>query len=997
METTHRPARAGSFCTLFLLAFALLIPGQAVAAAGDSVAVSYSLQGCRNNGSVVLPNGSGQFVCADALYTSGNLGKGWNELDLVPFRATLTAGTSAPATQTYLFSLATDNCKAGLGSTSICPDTAIMGAQGFDFISVPVLNTALSSASCAAPVSVTPTNYLVPGIGSVDVSIYRDVTVTQHSNTVCVYDYYARLALGSHLYSGSSLHSYLVNPNGDKTVPLPVNDIVAQSLRKDMSAVADAVVSWSITKNSDQATVSFGDVCAPDAPDSQPASVTVTWTQEPATPSGVKVTANVYAKNPSSRAVTVNVIDVIYQGTAQTTVLDTFPAVPASVNVPANTEALVLTHSVTLPASDGNVGDYLNDVATATYTDPVTGQPIPGTTTATAQAQIATGSVNDVTADISDSESMTGDGLTFSVPAPSVGDFLNGYVADTETTGPVDWEALAQAGSGSITFNKTIYLSPFLVTSGVLSDTAKLDTTSQHLSSNPVNINISSTATVKLTVSKNIPDGYLSQAGDTLKVFFHVSISDPAGYTNDIEIDFANGGPTTKSIDITGLAPDTYTVTETGSQFCDVANHCTTNTLLQPVSNPIPVDLSTPVSGDMTGHCSGTAAFQNTLLAQGIRVEVQKVTAPVLASNDPDYDWSFTLAGPNANNCKVAVVGAGTGFQLFQDNLLGDCLLTDGTYTVTETPKAGWIRDSATPNDGVNTLVCSFTVDAIFDDGKTFSCTFHNTKLAHVSLFKTKSGVADTSTTDQFEFQLREGASLSSVGTIDEDRLANIGDLFSVLFNFALTPGKQYQFCEIVMPGWKTSLTNTFVPNGNDPFADSSVMCVNFTPTAGQNVVFNVDNTPPVNPLSGRTIGFWKNWASCSSSFGKQHPILDQTLAAMDPTGVVLGQYYSLHAGNCQAAVYLLSKTATNGVKKAGDPIFNMVAQMVGVELNIARGDFACGKVVAALSSAQTLLTKYHFVGTGYTGNISKADQVTINNLATEFDNYNNDKPSACL
>jgi len=530
----------------------------------------------------------------------------------------------------------------------------------------------------------------------------------------------------------------------------------------------------------------------------------------------------------------------------------------------------------------------------------------------------------------------------------------------------------------------------------VLSDTAKLDTTSQHLSSNPVNINFSSTATVKLTVGKTIPAGYLSQAGDTLKVFFHVSVADPGGYSNDIEIDFANGGPNTKSTDLTGLAPDTYTVTETGSQFCDLANTCTTNTLLQPVSNPIPVDLSTPVSGDMTGRCSGTAAFENTLLAQGIRVEVQKVTAPELASNDPDYNWTFTLAGPNANNCKVAVVGAGTGFHLFQDNLLGDCLLTDGTYTVTETTKTGWIEDPAVPPSAADPKVCSFTVDAIFDDGKTFSCTFHNTKLAHVSVFKTKSGVTDTSPTDQFEFQLRTGASLSSVGVIVEDKFANLADLFSIAFSAALTPGQTYQFCEIVMPGWKTSLLNTFVPNGNDPLADTSVMCVNFTPTAGQNVVFNVNNTPPVNPLSGRTIGFWKNWASCNKSSGNQKPVLDITLVAAYPPGIVLGNFVIL-PGQCMNAWNLLSKTNINGVKKAGDPIFNMVAQMIGVELNIVAGDQACGKVSSALAQAQVLLKKYNFNGITYTGNISKADQVTINNLATEFDNYNNDKPSACL
>ena len=53
-----------------------------------------------NNGTITLPNGSGQFVCPDAAYTTGNLGKGWNELDLVPFRLRASAGNSAPAPDT---------------------------------------------------------------------------------------------------------------------------------------------------------------------------------------------------------------------------------------------------------------------------------------------------------------------------------------------------------------------------------------------------------------------------------------------------------------------------------------------------------------------------------------------------------------------------------------------------------------------------------------------------------------------------------------------------------------------------------------------------------------------------------------------------------------------------------------------------------------------------------------------------------------------------------
>ena len=51
---------------------------------------------------------------------------------------------------------------------------------------------------------------LDPGIGGTDVSIYRLITVTQAKNTTCVYDYYGRLALGSHLFPGSSLHANLL-------------------------------------------------------------------------------------------------------------------------------------------------------------------------------------------------------------------------------------------------------------------------------------------------------------------------------------------------------------------------------------------------------------------------------------------------------------------------------------------------------------------------------------------------------------------------------------------------------------------------------------------------------------------------------------------------------------------------------------------------------------------------------------------------------------------
>lgn len=61
--------------------------------------IGTTYEGCRNDGSILLPIG-GKFICPDVVsgpdnYTTGNLGKGWNELDLVPFRLTTSSGNSA--------------------------------------------------------------------------------------------------------------------------------------------------------------------------------------------------------------------------------------------------------------------------------------------------------------------------------------------------------------------------------------------------------------------------------------------------------------------------------------------------------------------------------------------------------------------------------------------------------------------------------------------------------------------------------------------------------------------------------------------------------------------------------------------------------------------------------------------------------------------------------------------------------------------------------------
>src|SRR5438046_1288083 len=156
--------------------------------------VNQTVLGCRNNGSITLPNGSGQFICPDAAYTGGDLGKGWNELDLVPFRLITDAGTSAPASQTY--------------DTGVAFDSFDAGHLGYDVISALTLNASESDASCALN-SQSPQTDIVPGFGGIAKSIGRTVNITQAENSHCVFDYYGRLARGSHLFPCSSLHGNL--------------------------------------------------------------------------------------------------------------------------------------------------------------------------------------------------------------------------------------------------------------------------------------------------------------------------------------------------------------------------------------------------------------------------------------------------------------------------------------------------------------------------------------------------------------------------------------------------------------------------------------------------------------------------------------------------------------------------------------------------------------------------------------------------------------------
>src|SRR3954447_1249513 len=129
-----------------LVVLSLALASSALAANPDHV--NFTLEGCRLPVGATLPS---NIVCDDSLYTTGNLGKSWNELDLVPYRLTADSNGSA---QTYTMAVAVDAEDAG--------------KPVYDLISVPVLNLSHSTSAAACQLVSSGQKIMSPGMGGID-------------------------------------------------------------------------------------------------------------------------------------------------------------------------------------------------------------------------------------------------------------------------------------------------------------------------------------------------------------------------------------------------------------------------------------------------------------------------------------------------------------------------------------------------------------------------------------------------------------------------------------------------------------------------------------------------------------------------------------------------------------------------------------------------------------------------------------------------------------
>ena len=402
------------------------------------------------------------------------------------------------------------------------------------------------------------------------------------------------------------------------------------------------------------------------------------------------------------------------------------------------------------------------------------------------------------------------------------------------------------------------------------------------------------------------------------------------------------------------LVPGTYSVSEGAVAGWDLTSAT--------CSDGSPVSAIVLSAGETV-----TCTFKNTKRGT---IVVEKQTDPDGASGS--FGFTGTAAGTISDGGTIVVSN-----------------LVPGQYTSTENdPTPNFDLYAITCSDinssgNVSTRTATFNLEA----GETVTCTFTNRQRGMAKVVKTVSGAAPSGT-DSFTFQLRSGASSTQAGSILETGTADAANLGAINFSTKLVPGTTYALCELVMPGWMTTLGPPFYVVYN-PSGDNSVVCTDFTVSAGETKTFSINNTPPPGGLA-RTIGFWKNWASCSGSNGNQEPVLDETLAASEPAGISIGDLV-LHTGDCVSAVKILDKrqTCSPYKKMSSDPAWNLAAQLLAAKLNVVAGAGVCPAAVTAINDAQALLDLVNFNGCKH-DNMTTAQKNQANALAATLDAYNN-------
>ena len=350
-------------------------------------------------------------------------------------------------------------------------------------------------------------------------------------------------------------------------------------------------------------------------------------------------------------------------------------------------------------------------------------------------------------------------------------------------------------------------------------------------------------------------------------------------------------------------------------------------------------------------------------------------------------------------------------------------LVSAGLHNVSETGGTG-----TTLSEYVTTVngACASNGNITLALGQSATCTITNTRKASVDVLKTTRGVAlENPLPGQpgfWTFTLL-GPGINASHTTPPPLFDFDGD--ASLNVPKLTPGEVYTLCETSLPAaWTVRVeiniggvwtiipqvfnTNTSAvgPDGYSQVFDPNFLpppqiftndtrCVRFVALPGQTISFRIDNSFPGG--EPRTIGFWKNWNTCTNGRQQQTAAQNGGAAAgfyilddlLNDPGYTLGLLL-LDDGDCVQAVRILDKSdIVSGQKKASDPAYNMAAQLLAAMLNYSAGAETCAAASAAITEGQAVLTLYNFNGTG---NYAKKGTLADRALAVTpiLDAYNN-------
>jgi uncharacterized repeat protein (TIGR01451 family) len=364
-----------------------------------------------------------------------------------------------------------------------------------------------------------------------------------------------------------------------------------------------------------------------------------------------------------------------------------------------------------------------------------------------------------------------------------------------------------------------------------------------------------------------------------------------------------------------------------------------------------------------------------------------------------------SLAAGASATYTVTVNGPFSGQAAVQNTVSSDAVLA-AQYNLPNTLKAS---DSGTCRVGSQTKVKKLTDGAVNPNQ---SWTF--------KLFNSGPHGDDTDSTFLSGTPLATGSTSG-----DADGVLEFG-------NVNLDPTKTYTLCELSVPaGWTVTwkvdtnadgnpdtLVTPFNPNRNDPPPqDLGNRCFDFGAgtgyplTAGGTLAFEINNAHPGG--EPRTIGYWKNWNTCTGGNQAQTAAKNGGAAAgfflldnvLNSPGIKIGNYTIPGAGTvesgtnktgCQIAVLLLGKSdKSTGKSKSSDAAYELAAQLIAAKANVTAGAEQCSALNQAILDADALLASIYFNGTGdYLGSKVKGALATKRtqalNLANTLDRYNN-------